>query len=135
MEWNKSKGRLDYKGSFLKNPWWENIGVPFFSTIWFLKYLIKVILRNSWRKKNTDAFPARDLWNTNRYHSVFPSYYLTLFEFIIAMVLAFNLPLLLFHFLWYHNSKGKVSPPSRPHVLGEISPNFNSKCYYTNLFQ
>ena len=31
-----------------------------------------------------------------------------------------SLPLLLFHFIWNHNSKGIVSPPFRPKVLWEF---------------
>ena len=54
-------------------------------------------------------------------HSVFLCCYFTSFEIISARALVFSLPLLLFHFIWNHNSKGMVSPPSRTKDFREIN--------------
>ena len=49
------------------------------------------------------------------------------FEIIYIIKVQFrSLPLVLFHIIWNHNSKGTVSPPFRPKVLWE----FHNFCKY-----
>ena len=98
IQWNNSMGRLNDNDSYLIDPLLEKHLCPHlqeFGKIYIFKYLEKKI--NTTEVGGTDVYPPRDPWKWNLYHSVFLFHYFILFEFIIK-VLAFSLPLLLFHF-------------------------------------
>ena len=92
-----------------------NIGPPLLQSISFIKYL-KIYFNSILKKGRSYVSSAMGRhWDVCHQHSVFPCCHFTSFEIITARVATvFSLPLLLFHFIWNHNSKGLVSPPLRP---------------------
>ena len=118
MKWNNSKGRLNVGGIHLNdNPLRRKHRTSPSSKYIILIYL-KMHFNSIWKKGRSYVSSARGChWDGCNTHSVFPCCYFTSFEIITARATVFSLPLLLFHFIWNHNSKGLVSPPSRTIVL------------------
>ena len=83
-----------------------NIGPPLLQSILYIKYL-KMHFNRILKKGRSYVSSARGHhWDECQQHSVFPCYYFTSFEIATARSLFFSLPLLLFHSIWTHNSKG-----------------------------
>ena len=106
----------------MTTPCGGNMGPPPLQSILFIKYL-KMYFNSILKKGRSYVSSAMGRhWDVCHQHSVFPCCHFTSFEIKTARALNSSLPLLLFHFIWNHNSKGKVSPPLRPIGFVEISP-------------
>ena len=100
----------------------RNIGDPLFQSTLYQKYY-KRHSNSILKKMRSYISSIRDRhWGGCHQHWFVPCSYFSSLEIITARVATvFSLPLLLFHFIWNHNSKGKVSPPLRPIVYVEKS--------------
>ena len=109
MKWNDSKGRPNIGGLRLNDDPLRRKHRTSPSS----KYIIYKMFSSAMGRH----------WDVCHQYSVFPCCHFTSFEIITARAATvFSLPLMLFHFIWNHNSKGLVSPPLRPIGFVEISP-------------
>ena len=102
MKWNNNKGRPNVCGIHLNDdPFWRKHRIPLPSSRCCYKAFWNILEIIYFEKGEVLCFLRKGL--SLRWMS--PT--------------CFILPLLLFHFVWNHNSKGLVSPSSRTKVLWE----------------
>ena len=121
VKWHQGGDQILVASISMTTPCGGNIGPPLLQSILFIKY-INTHFNRILKKGRSYVSSARGRhWDGGHQYSVFPCCHFTSFEIITARALNSSLPLLLFHFIWNHNSKGKVSPPLRPIGFVDIS--------------